>query len=297
MRVLIFFLTTFFCLAGSSVFADDAWFVDTRRGVEVARLDDNCKWRTSSIDDLLKSHNPEKPLVIVAHGYKMTYPEAKQFGIDFSRLTRRFGEHRFLFWSWDSAKESCGIKTDTLRAGQKADASAIHLTGFLKQLKPKSKVALIGFSYGTRLICTSLQQLATESLQLTSEPNNFNGSDNVSSLRIRLVLLAAAIDQDQFQNGKKFSNVLSITDKVLVNINSADPALLLYPLLKNIKSPRAVGRSGIDTLNMPKDIKSKINSVNVRPEIGIDHTFNSSFHALIERQGEFKKYALFADEQ
>jgi esterase/lipase superfamily enzyme len=276
-----------------SASAFDAWFVDTRRKFEIKQLDNNCKWRTSALDIFVQSHNPEKPLVIVTHGYKMTYPEAKQFGINFSKLTRNFGEHRFLFWSWDSEKESCGIKSDTINAGKKADSESKYLTDFLKQLKPESKVSLIGFSYGTRLISSALQQLATE--QITS--NKISGENNVTGTtkKFRVVFLSAAIDQDQFGQNKKYGNLLSITDKLLVNINTADPALFLYPLLKGIGSPRAVGRNGICTSEIQKEHVSKIKFINVRPEIGIDHTFISSFHAFLIHRREFKEYALFDD--
>jgi esterase/lipase superfamily enzyme len=298
--VLYFFLTTAFAIAS------DVWFVDTRREFVIDQLDNNSKWKTSTLDAFVQTHNPNKPLVIVTHGYKMTYREARQFGIEFSKLTKNFGEHRFLFWSWDSDKEICGIKSDAVNAGRKADSEAKYLTNFLKQLKPDSKVSLIGFSYGSRLISTSLQELATKKEQTT--PNNTNAendsaqtvlkSDAESQVKmplIRVVFLAAAVDCDQFGQNKKYGNVLSITDKLLINVNLSDPALLLYPLLTGLGSPKAVGRRGINTQGIPKNLSSKIKTINVRSEIGVDHTFESSFHAFLSYRREFKKYALFND--
>ncbi|MDR1053895.1 MAG: hypothetical protein LBL39_06930, partial [Planctomycetaceae bacterium] len=107
--------------------------------------------------------------------------------------------------------------------------------------------------------------------------------------------LAAAIDCDQFGQNKKYADLLSIIDKLLINVNSSDPALFLYPLLTGLGSPKAVGRRGINTQGIPKDLKSKIKTINVRSEIGVDHTFISSFQAFLSYRREFKKYALFND--
>jgi esterase/lipase superfamily enzyme len=278
----------------SAVCAFDVWFVDTRRGFEINQLDNNSKWNRSTLNEFQQSHNPNIPLVIVTHGYKMTYDEAKQFGINFSKLTHNFGEHRFLFWSWDAEKENCGIKSDAINTGKKADAESKYLTNFLKQLKPQSKVSLIGFSYGARLISAAIQNLATEQLQQLKQNTN-NKNKITTNLNIRIVFLAAAVDQDQFEQNKKYGNLLQITDKLLVNINAADPALLLYPLLTGIKSPKAAGRYGINTTKIHPKLASKIKSLNVRPDIGIDHTFISSFCAFLKYKNEVKKYALFND--
>ncbi|MDR2761627.1 MAG: alpha/beta hydrolase [Planctomycetaceae bacterium] len=296
----LFFIFTFcyFIAASLSAHADDVWFVDTRHKFEINQLDTNSKWTKSTLDEFIQTYNPNKPLIIVTHGYKMTYNEAKQFGIDFSKLTQNLGEHRFLFWSWDSEKESCGIKYDAINAGKKADKEAKYLTDFLKQLKSGGKVSLIGFSYGARLISVSLQQLANEkSISDDSENKNnkTDGKETVPTLKIRVVFLAAAVDQDQFGQNKKYGNLLSITDELLVNVNAADPALLLYPLLDGIGSPKAVGRRGINVAGIPKNLAEKIKSINVRPEIGVNHTFVSSFCAFLTFKKEFKKYALFDD--
>ncbi|MDR2642535.1 MAG: alpha/beta hydrolase [Planctomycetaceae bacterium] len=284
----------YFFLSLSTASAFDVWFADTRCGLEIDQLGSNSQWKTSTLDAFIQTHNPNIPLVIVTHGYKMTYPEAKQFGINFSKLTRKLGEHRFLFWSWDSEKEVCGIKSDAINAGKKADSEAKHLTDFLKQLKPESKIALIGFSYGARLISNSLHELATEQ-QAQNNTNNKNNSI-VTPTKIRVIFLAAAVDCDQFGQNKKYGNLLSITDKLLVNINSSDPALLLYPLLTGIGSPKAVGRRGINYSGIPKDLAVKIKYLDVRPEIGVDHTFVSSFYAFLSHRQEFRKYALFNDD-
>ncbi|MDR1485900.1 MAG: alpha/beta hydrolase [Planctomycetaceae bacterium] len=293
MRRIIFVLAVcYFFLPVSTSNAFDVWFADTRRGLEIDQLDQNSKWKTSTLNAFIQTHNPDKPLVIVTHGYKMTYPEAKQFGIEFSKLTRGFGEHRFLFWSWDSEKEMCGIKSDAINAGKKADSEAKHLTHFLKQLKSGSKIALIGFSYGARLISVSLQELATEQLA-QDNPDNKNTQTKNTQTKIRVIFLAAAVDSDQFGQNKKYGNVLSITEALLVNVNLSDPALMLYPLLSGVSSPKAVGRCGINIAGLPKNLAEKIKSINVRPEIGIDHTFVSSFQALLSHRKQFKKYALF----
>ncbi|MDR0392241.1 MAG: alpha/beta hydrolase [Planctomycetaceae bacterium] len=290
-RIFLILVFCYFFVSGSVVLAFDAWFIDTRGGFEIDQLDKNSRWKTSTLDAFIQTHDSDKPLVIVTHGYKMTYKEAKQFGINFSRLTRKFGDHRFLFWSWDADKEMCGIKSDAINAGKKADSEAKHLVNFLRRLKSGSKVSLVGFSYGARLISVALHEFGADRFK---SDNSQVPNDNLSStIKINVIFLAAAVDRDQFGQNKKYGNMLSVVDKLLININVSDPALYFYPLLSGVGSPKAVGRRGINVSGIPKNLVTKIKSIDVRPEIGVDHTFISSFQALLTHKKKFKNYALF----
>ncbi|MDR0609618.1 MAG: alpha/beta hydrolase [Planctomycetaceae bacterium] len=274
--------------------AGDTWFADTRStttGLEhltVKKLDnDNGNqsapvWRSASLDELLETQIPQKPLIIVIHGNWMTSAEAQKHGIAFDHLLEKFSEHQLLIWSWQSEKISCGIRLrkDALTKAQRADDQATHLVAFLQKLKPNSKVALIGFSFGTKLVCNTLQTLAD-----TKESGN--------ELLIRSVLLAGAADCGSLTPNGQYRQSLSVTEKMLIHVNPDDKTLCFYPLLVRIGGPQAIGKKGASLNGLSEESRQKIKSVNVARQLGTEHAFTASFQSFVRCKKDFQQYALF----
>ncbi|MDR0706097.1 MAG: alpha/beta hydrolase [Planctomycetaceae bacterium] len=272
--------------------AGDTWFADTRSGttglesLAVKKLDDGNQsapvWRSASLEELLETQIPQKPLVIVVHGNWTTSADAKKQGIAIDRLAEKFGEHRLLIWSWPSDQILCGIRIrkDVLTKAQRADHQATHLASFLQKLKPDSKVSLIGFSFGAKLVCNTLQTLSDE-------------KEFRNELLIRSVLLAGALDCGSLMPNGQYNQALSATEKMLIHVNPDDETLCFYPLLFRIGGPQAIGKKGVSLNGVPEEFRQKIKSVNVARQLGTEHAFIASFQNFIRCEKDFKQYALF----
>ncbi|MDR1962245.1 MAG: alpha/beta hydrolase [Planctomycetaceae bacterium] len=284
-RLFFIFMFSFFVSVAQ---AGDTWFVDTRSattGLEhltVKKLGENSRsvrqWRSATLEEFLETHCPQKPLVIVIHGNWTTAADAQSHGMTFDRLLEKRGEHRLLIWSWSSERVACGIRKDALIKAQRAEDQANDLVLFLRNLKPNSKVSLIGFSFGAKLVCETLQMLATA-----------EGKRN--ELSIRSVLLAGALDCGSLAPNGKYGQALSETEKMLIHVNPDDETLCFYPLLVRIGGPQAIGKKGVAGLS--KENRPKIKSVNVARQLGTEHRFMASFQTLLAYKQDFRQYALF----
>lgn len=297
----MFFLLVFFPLSAQ---ANDAWFIDTRHatlqgrqeGIEhllVARLNrDNIGrlyWETSDKEQFLQTHDPDIPLVIIIHGNWMKFSEAKAHGIAFRKLSKKLGEHRLLVWSWPSERTNRGIRQDALLKARRADVQAQFLAAFLKKLRPGSKVSLVGFSFGAKLACETLHLLADTAEYPNSEEEDKYGH----GLKLRTVLLAAAMDQHSLKPGRQYGKALLSTEKMLVHVNRQDSTLKWYPLLVSCHGPRAIGKEGVAMSGFPNEYRNKILSRDLQRLIGHDHGFMASLLGFLAFREDFRQYALF----
>jgi len=214
----------------------------------------------------------------------MSRAEAKAFGKIFYQQGQNIGRHRLLFWSWPSEKIDCRIRRDAQIKASRADAQSEFLIAFLHSLPADSKVSLVGFSFGAKLICNTLQHYI-ERIDGRSE----------HALRIRTVLLAAAMDQASLQPSRKYGSALEATEKMLVHVNPLDSTLLFYPLLNGCGGPEAIGKEGVNRYGMSPESTAKIKSVNVSRIIGRKHGFMDSLRAFLVCRDDFKTYALFLE--
>ena len=257
---------------------DDVWFADTRPGtVALSRLETN-RWETTTDQEFLDTFDADVPLIVVVHGNWMSRTEAKSYGLLFHSLSRNADPHRLLIWSWPSEKMDCRIRRDAQIKAVRADAQSEYLLAFLRSLPAESKVSLIGFSYGAKLICSTLQHSVDPSEQIR---------------RVRAVLLAAAMDQGSLRPGGKYGDALQATEKLLVHVNPLDSTLRFYPLLYGCGGPEAVGKAGVNRNGLSAESAAKIKSVNVSRMIGREHGTKESLTTFLAYPNDFKTYALF----
>jgi pimeloyl-ACP methyl ester carboxylesterase len=280
-------------ILSSEVEAGDVWFIDTRPAeLTVKKLSEKLgetnssqkQWIPATMAEFQSTHNPEKPLLILIHGNWTTSAKAKSHGILIDRLMKQFDHCRVLVWTWNSDRIYCKIRKDALIKAQRAEIQAKQLTQFLQELKPNSKISLVGFSFGAKLVCETLQLLATSQEEGTN-----------SDLQIRSVLLAGALDRNSLMPGKQYGQALNVTEKMLIHINPDDETLCYYPLLAGIRGPQAVGKEGALLTGISKENQQKIKMVNVQPRLGSEHAFLTSFRSFLANKKEFRFYALFED--
>ena len=260
-----------------SLKAADAWFADTRPGAaSFSRLEADA-WMPSTDREFLETFDSAAPLVVVVHGNWMSLAEAKAHGKVLHQRSRNIGPHRLLVWSWPSDRIGTRLRQDVQTKASRADAQSKHLIALLRSLPADSRVSLVGFSFGAKLVCNALQNYGEES----------------STHRIRTVLLAAAMDQASLQPGNQYGNALAATEKMLVHVNRFDSRLRFYPLLNGCGGPEAVGREGINRHGMSAEAMGKIRSVSVNRLIGSKHGFMNSLATFLACRNDFKAYALF----
>lgn len=289
-----------FCLCFLSItclHADDAWFVDTRHATtrsqgdtidhldikRLERIDGRDQWIQATKEQLLMTHDPNVPVVIIAHGNWMTYPDAMVHGARFRQLSRPLGRHRLIVWSWPSERTNNTIRQDCLLKAARADVQARFLALALRHLPRGSKVSLVGFSYGSRLVCQTLQTLAT------TPHNGYLGHH----IRLRTVLMGAAIDRDSLRPGRKYGYALNMVESMVIHVNPRDDKLRWYPLLVGVHGPKAMGREGpILGGVLPYNMK-KVGIRNVQRMIGCDHGFMVSLVSLLAYRADFQHACLF----
>ncbi len=271
--------------------ADDAWFADTRPGAVAfsqfaTAPNGSSGWVASTDRNFFETFDSQVPLLVVIHGNWMTRTEAKAYGKAFHLLSRNTGPHRLLIWSWPSEKINCRIRLDAQIKASRADAQSEYLIAFLRSLPVDSKVSLVGFSFGSKLICNTLQHYVE---RINEEPEHV--------LRIRTVLLAAAMDQSSLQPGRKYGDALLATEKMLVHVNRLDSTLRFYPLLYGCGGPEAIGKEGVNRNGLSAESNAKIKSVNVSRIIGKEHGFMNSLTAFLACRNDFMNYALFLGDE
>ena len=283
------------------VIADDVWFIDTRSAqvtpdgkigfLSVEKLsstpDSSKQWMPSSLDEFLRTHDPEKPMVIMIHGNLMPRPEARSHGLAFYRYSRKIGDHRLVVWCWPSEKQYCRIRPDAQTKAIRADTQGPCLAAFLREFgsaKPNSKVSILGFSYGAKVMCKALDILGRE--QESSERGN-------NALRIRPILLAAAMDRSSLAPRHNYGHALDMVDEMLIHVNRNDKTLRFYPLLFRLHGPQAIGKEGVSLAGVSPENRRKVKSVRVDHLIGEDHGFMKSLFGIIACENDFRHYVLF----
>lgn len=289
-------------LCRTSAEANEVWFVDTRPaqvtedgrieqlGIErlAEETDGAARWLPSDLGEFLKNADPDIPTVVMIHGNLMSRQEAKQYGLKFHRLTRDAGKHRLVVWSWPSSKQGRCIRADARIKALRADSQGITLAAFLKELgqaQPGGKTAILGFSYGAKVTCRALDRLGRDP--------EFRGNETEAGLRIRTILLAAAMDCPSLSPGRCYGNALSATDEMLVHVNPEDKTLRFYPMLWKLCGPQAAGKEGLTLSGVSLENRRKVKSVNVHRILGEAHGFMPSLRGLLACQNDFRHYALF----
>lgn len=269
------------CLYGNQ----DVWLVDTRSApwnhadeeefakIRYFRLV-NHRWERSDAATFFESQNPETPLVVYTPGYTSTMEDTVEIGLGLTRLYGPDKSHRTVLWHWPSEKIYPRLGRDIRTKIPVACASGEYQAMFLRRLKPDSKVALLGFSFGNRIICDAVAKLG----------------DNPERLKIHLVLTAAATDRIWLADHSRHGNVPKLAEKILILYNPLDRALKFYPLLyRGNYAPDALGRFGPPMQQILPEYRNRITAVNVQGYVGPKHrtVYHLASHAFRCRINEF----------
>ena len=114
------------------------------------------------------------------------------------------------------------------------DCESYFLANFMSRLNPDTQLRLLGYSFGGRIVSGALHLAGGGTLgrfqlaDANSRPPN----------SVRVVLLAAAMDNYWWLPGRYHGECFSQVDRLLLLYNSCDPVLRFYPRLDRGRGAR-----------------------------------------------------------
>lgn len=276
------------------------WLVSSRAagcGLELSDLDlyrytPGAGWSSSSMPAFLAEDSPAVPTVFFVHGNRYTAEDALQTGEtlyhSLACSAEEQGPVRFVIWSWPSGEIDGHQIKDLRTKALRAEWQGIQLAQFVDKINPNVRVALLGHSYGSRLISSSLHvmgggEIAGHALDAPIKRNE----------PLRVVFMAAAMGNQWILPGERHGQAMNAADEVLVVANSRDRVLKWYPHLFPGPGPEALGYTGVAMPGRLGPHYDKVEQIDVAPLIGKEHNLADYYHnpAIWRRVAN---YALFA---
>jgi len=295
-NILFFFLGTFAlsnCFSECNAACDDEiWMVSTRHlGCPTAnapqllahRLIDGC-WEPADIN-LLLADDPEGRLpFFFIHGNRVesheTTPTALGFYRALTRATHKPMESsnerpalRYIIWSWPSDQVR-GARRDARLKADRAHWEAYYFGRFLRQLKTRRPISIVGYSFGARAMFGGLHlenQGCLCDRVLSQEVDVQDNQHRISTERnVRAVALAPATNFDALLPNSIYAKALERIDRLVVCFNPSDPLLKLYPYINLQQNRTAMGLSG--AVGPANNERFRITNCNVANAVGSNHS-------------------------
>lgn len=215
------------------------------------------RWEKSDASTFFVTQNPSVPILIFSPGYTSTKADTVEIGLKILGLCDSRKPIRMIFWQWPAEKLACRLLPDIRSKIPVAEANGLYISMLLKRLKPESKVSVLGFSFGTRLLGDAVENI---------------GDLKPAGLKVNLIYGGAASDRDWLAEGKRNGNVPKIANKILVFYNPDDFRLKFYPFLyANDNNVEPLGSNGVPMNFIAREYRNKIEMVNLSPYIGFRH--------------------------
>jgi hypothetical protein len=267
---------------------DDIWMLSTRHlgcpqwhspdnpDLQVLHYIPSGGWQESTWDAWLDSGSAYDTTVVYVHGNRIDWNKAFRRGTAAYRsLTRQSptGEPvRFVIWSWPSTQQ-CGAGRDAKIKAARADLECHYFARFLDHFAPGTRVSLIGYSFGARIVSGALHLTGGGWLC----GHNLPGAGDGGGISARVALLAAAMHNYWWLPGCRHDLSLSQVDSMLVLFNPCDPALRWYSRLDRRSRPRALGATSCPCPARLGEDAQRLEQRNVACEIGKTHDAEAYF--------------------
>jgi hypothetical protein len=214
-------------------------------------------WEKSDAKKFFVTQNPNVPILIFSPGYTSTKSDTVEIGFKILSLCDSSKPIRMIFWQWPAEKIACRLLPDIRSKIPVAEANGNYMSMLIKRLKPESKVSILGFSFGTRLLGDAVENV---------------GDLKPTGVKINLIYGGAASDKQWLANGNRNGNVPKIANKILVFYNPDDFRLKFYSYLyANENNVEPLGSNGAPMSRIDKKYHDKIEMVNLSQTIGFRH--------------------------
>lgn len=212
----------------------------------------------------------DRQTIVYIHGNRVERIQDRAEGLAVYLSMKRHGKPRapvrYIIWSWPSSQIPGLIKDYKVKAAM-THPVAWQFAWFLNQMPSDSKISMIGYSYGTRVISGAVHLLHGGSLgklKLASPANN-------STKHFRAALLAAAYDSDWIQPGNYYGLTIKYLENLVLGTNKQDPAMKYYHLSNGRGHIDALGKVGIESYRPFGRYAKKIKQVDFTANVGRSH--------------------------
>ncbi|MDA7951775.1 MAG: hypothetical protein MPJ24_09850 [Pirellulaceae bacterium] len=239
---------------------DELWLVNSRNAVyseedqkhyQTFRYQEG-QWQEVPAQELFEAfaENPDYSNACFVHGNRYDLGWAQSRGLlSFEKLTttKERKPLRYIVWAWRSDRVR-GALRDVRYKASLADEEATHFASFLKKLPEGTKLTCLAHSYGARVASA-----AAHLLRIPDHKHHHKDPENRSFPKISLVLFAAALHDNAFEQGEEHHQTVYASEKIISFFNSCDPALKRYGLTERRCRPTALGYTGIRSNHPPKN--------------------------------------------
>ncbi|MHB8897688.1 MAG: hypothetical protein ACYC6Y_02960 [Thermoguttaceae bacterium] len=245
------------CGQGKPAGVGEAWLINTRRvspscpaginpeefSYQVSR--DAClRWQHADCAAFFGSVDDRIPVIVFVHGNRSDSCDAvAEAWPVYRQLLEQAGGRpfRFVIWSWPAEKVRGGPRKDALIKADRSDTQSFFLSAWLDRLRPDTPVAMIGYSFGARVICGAIHLTEGGSLQGMAREATESGAKRRP---FRVMLVGAALDSEWLLPGSRNGQAAQGIEKMLVTRNCCDRVLQLYPRMRRYDSSSAMGLAG-----------------------------------------------------
>jgi len=227
------------------------WLIDTRglsgcdpageSGPKYWRCGPDRKWTAANLKAFLDADDPAVPTAFFLHGNRIDPGEAVELGSDVYAILKAEAQSRpfrFVIWSWPSERIRGRVRPGVQIKAARSDVESYYLADCIRQIQPKVRISLMGYSFGARAIGGTLHLLAGEEFAGRRLPG-----PAPQRAPLRAVLVAAAMDNTSLLPNGSSGSALKSVDRLLVTCNPADPVLRWYPSMERGR-PDALGYTG-----------------------------------------------------
>ncbi|MBQ8286848.1 MAG: alpha/beta hydrolase, partial [Thermoguttaceae bacterium] len=286
---------------------NEFWIVGQNgNGFYLYRLQDGA-WNAKNLDEFY-ADAAEFATVVYAHGYQTDMSDATRDAVVFKSVLdaarRNVGSDRafrLVVWKWDSERDAARIRIDAQSKAALADWSGKALGRFLGGVDSNADLALVGFSFGARVVGSALETLAQNGAQAaaldvefdendefafavsgrlvadaavqetTAQENDDRQADANEGRKIALILVAAACDLGSFETRGVYGRGATLPTDVLNVYNPNDFALKYYRHVSETRSD-AQGVAPVRAGVFPNAVGKTFN-INSNPTLGKRHSF------------------------
>jgi len=240
--------------------------------IRAYRIDGCGRSASAALSDYVSERGPGRVTVIYVHGNRMSAREAIRRGLLIYRQVARRCSGRppvdWVIWSWPSEKEAFIIPDARIKA-RRADTQGLYLAWLLRtHTEANQPTALIGYSFGARVISGSLHALAGGSLRGRTLPGR-----TVRGARFDVGMIAPAIGSDWLSPRGNHRLATQNLDRLSLLYNRRDAVLRNYWRISRARSNAALGYTGPTSFApRPDGSPLPVRSRNCGPVVGFRHS-------------------------
>ncbi len=286
----------------------EAWLVSTRSvplscpsGVQpedfsyqVSRGED-AGWNQADAGAFFGAVDGTAPVIVFIHGNRSDRCDAVNEGWStYRQLLGQSGDRpfRFVIWSWPADHVRGGPRKDALIKADRSDTQSFYLAAWLDRLPQETPVGLIGYSFGSRVICGAIHLSEGGTLVgMTLEP----AARKEQRRPLRVMLIAAAVDSEWLLPGSRNEKAPQGIEQMMVTRNCCDPVLRLYPRMRRYDSSSALGFAGPASPKRLAETGLALETVPVESQVGRDHSWYTYLRSSAVRS-RLGWYAFLTDE-